>query len=152
MISELMAGLWMHREFLFYNVMIDILVGIFLATALYPFLGKKIKERYTYALFVFFPSVFGAVFPDVMFIFSSVLEKRSFDGLFYTLSHGGEVYTTFHFHLPIVLVIPCVFFVMMLVNRLVKGKFHAPKWALLLGCLLSLLAALMHVFLGTVGF
>ena len=152
MIFELMAGLWTHREFLFYNVMIDILAGIFLATALYPFLGKKLKENYNYALFVFFPSVFGAVFPDMMFILSSVLEKRSFEGLFYTLSHGGEVYTTFHFHLPIVLVIPSVFFVMMLVNKLVKKKFHAPKWALLLGSLLSLVATLMHVFLWTVGF
>src|SRR3989344_4989709 len=60
MIFELMAGLWTHREFLFYNVMIDILAGIFLATALYPFLGKKLKENYNYALFVFFPSFFSA--------------------------------------------------------------------------------------------
>lgn len=151
--SEIVSGLWIHKEFIFYNVVIDFLAGIFLATALYPFLGKKGKERYNYIILVFFPSVFGAVFPDLMFILSSLIEKRSLNDLFYTLSHGGEVYSAFHFHLPIILVIPCTFFVIMLVNRIVKKRFSGfPKWSLLLGCILALLAALMHVFLGTVGF
>lgn len=153
MIAEIFSGLWIHREFIFFNVCFDVLAGIFLATALYPFLSKKLKERYNYTLLVFFPSLFGAVFPDTMFILSSVIEKRSLNGIFYTLSHGGEVYTAFHFHLPIILVIPCVFFIVMLVNRIVKKKFALfPKWGLLLACMLSLIAALMHVFLGTVGF
>ncbi len=152
-LQEIFSGLWTYREFIFYNVIIDMLAGIFLATALYPFLGKKLKERYNYALLVFFPSLFGAVFPDLMFILSSVVEKRSFEGIFYTLSHGGEVYSAFHFHLPIILVIPCVFFIIMIVNRLVKKKFASfPTGALSLACMLSLLAAFMHVFLGTVGF
>ena len=153
MIREIIQGLKVHNEFIFFNTYIHFFVGVFIALAVYPFLSKKLKLRYNYIFLIFFPAVFGSIFPDLMFIVSTLVKQRSLYGLFDLLSTGGDVYTTFHFGFPLVLVVPCTFFIVMVVNRIFKKSFdNFPKWGLFWLCLLSLFSALFHIYLDGVGF
>jgi len=153
MIREIIEGLKVHNEFIFFNTYIHLFVGVFIALAVYPFLSNKLKNRYNYSLLIFFPAVFGSVFPDLMFIISTIIKERSIYGLFDILSHGGDVYTTFHFGFPLILVVPCTFFIVMVVNRVFKKSFdNFPKWGLIWLSVISLFCALFHIYLDMVGF
>lgn len=149
MIKEIIEGLKVHNDFAFFNTYIHLFVGVFIASALYPFLSKK-KE---YIPLVFFPAVFGSIFPDLIFIVSTLFKERSLTGLFYLLSNGGDAYSVFHFGFPLILVIPCTVFIVMIANKVMRRKFDDfPKWGLTWMCLVSFFSALFHVYLDCVGF
>ena|SRR3989344_5454154 len=154
MISEIFSGLVQHNRFIFFNTYIHAFAGVFIATALYTFLSKVFKERWHYFTVIFFPAVFGSVFPDLIFILSTYIEQRSLDGMFFLLTHGGDVHSTFHFHFPLVLVAPTTLFFVLVMNRIVKKSYfdHLPKWAFALICVLSLAAAFFHIYMDLVGF
>ena len=152
-VGQLVTGFIEHKEFIFFNTLIHIFVGIFIATALYPFLSKKFKERYTYFMVVFLPSVFGSFFPDLIFIVSVLANQRSITALFDALSQGGSVYEAFQYNLPFLLVIPSTVTLILVLNRIFRKKFDdLPKWSFLLICLLSLLGACVHLFMDSIGF
>ena len=153
MISEIITGLSAHKEFIFFNTFSHIIVGIVIATAIFPFLSEKLKNRYNYFIVVFFPAVFGSVFPDLMFIVSTLVKHRSLTGLFDALSHGGEVYSAFHFGFPLVLVVPTTVFILILINKVFKKIFDRfPKWCIALVTVISLFCAFFHIFMDGVGF
>lgn len=54
-IQEVIKGLIKHKEFIFFNDVIHIIAGISFATALFPFLSKKLKNKFEYFTVVFFP-------------------------------------------------------------------------------------------------
>jgi hypothetical protein len=152
-IQEVIKGLIKHKEFIFFNDVIHIIAGISFATALFPFLSKKLKNKFEYFTVVFFPAVFGSMFPDLMFICSTLFEHRSIDGLFLELSNGGHVYSSFHFSFPIILVIPTTVFLMLIFTKAVRGKFdELPGWSILWMSLVALFCALLHIFMDTIGF
>ena len=152
--NDLVAGLIQHNTFIFFNTYIHIFAGLLLAITIYPFLSKQLKERWNYFLVVFFPAVFGSLFPDLAFIVSSAIEQRSLDGMFEILTHGGAVHSAFHWHSTLVLVVPTTVFVVMLFNRWKDGQFfdHLPKYSFWIISALSLLAALFHIYMDLVGF
>ncbi len=152
--DQLVSILVTNNTFLFFNVYIHILAALLLSASVYPFLSPLLKERWNYFSVVFFPLLFASVFPDLMFIISTLVERRSLDGVFDILTHGGEVHSVFHFHLPIILVAPTTMMLVMLMNKKVKGSYfdHLPKWSFILICALSIFAALFHVYLDLVGF
>ncbi len=152
-ISEIIIGFWKHKEFIFFNSLIHIFVGVFVASSIFPFLNNKYRARYNYILSVFFPAIFGSVFPDMMFIISTLIKNRSLNGLFYLLSHGGEVYSSFHFAFPIILVVPCTVFFVMIFNKIFRKKFDEFGWGgLILMSLIALSCALFHIFMDLIGF
>jgi len=152
--NDILQGLVEHNTFIFFNTYIHIIVGIVLATALYPFLSKKGRERWTYFTIVFFPLIFGSIFPDLMFILSSLVESRSLNSLFFVLTSGGAVHSTFHFHFPLVLVAPVTLCLVMLMNKWITKKYfdHMPRWSFILVCGLAIGGAVMHVYMDTLGF
>ena len=152
-IGQLVTGFIEHKEFIFFNTLIHIFVGIFIATAIYPFLSKKFKESYNYFMAVFLPSVFGSFFPDFIFIVSVLAKQRSLTDLFDALSHGGTVYTAFQYNLPFLLVIPSTVTLILLLNRVFRKKFDdLPRWSFVLICLFSLIGACAHLFMDSIGF
>src|SRR3989338_2217775 len=112
--NDLVALLVEHNTFIFFNTYIHLLAGLLLSVSVYPFLSSLLKERWNYFSVVFFPALFGSVFPDLMFILSTLIERRSLDGIFEILTHGGDVHSAFHWHVTIVLVIPTTIFLVML--------------------------------------
>lgn len=152
--DQLVSILVTNNTFLFFNVYIHILAGLLIAASISPFLSKELKERWSYFSVVFFPALFGSVFPDLMFILSSLIEHHSLDGLFDILTHGGEVHSTFHWHITILLVIPTTIFLVMLMNKKKKGSYfdHLPKWSFWIISAVALGAALFHVYMDLVGF
>jgi hypothetical protein len=153
MIQEIITGFFAHKEFIFFNYLIHIFVGALVATAIFPFLNNKYRARYNYFLSVFFPAMFGSLFPDMMFIISTLIKNRSLVGLFYLLSHGGDVYSVFHFAFPVILVIPCVVFFVLILNKIFKKKFDEFGWkGLILMCMIALGSALLHILMDLVGF
>jgi hypothetical protein len=153
MISEIIAGLMNHGDFIFFNTISHLIAGIVIATAIFPFLSEKLKNRYNYFIVVFFPAVFSSVFPDLMFISSTIVKHRSLTGLFDALSHGGDVYSAFHFGLPLILVVPTVVFILILINKVFKKSFDRfPKWCIALVTLISLFCAGFHIIMDGVGF
>ena len=152
-LSEIITGLSTHNEFIFFNTYIHFIVGILIATAIYPFLSRKLKTPLNYAWFVFFPALFGSIFPDLMFIISTLVEHRSIYGLYEALSHGGEIYSAFHFGFPLILVVPSMFFIVFIVHRLFRKRMCFISWKILFMMMsLSLLSALLHIYLDGVGF
>ena len=153
MLRTLITGFIEHKEFIFFNFMIHFLVGVLLATAIYPFLKEEVKERYNYFMLIFFPAVFGSIFPDIIFLVSTLAEHRTLYGLFELLSSGGTVYSTFHSHVPLLLVIPTTVFLVLIINK-IFGKWldQLPSWNLLFISLISGFAAGLHLFLDSVGF
>jgi len=106
-----------------------------------------------YTVLVFFPALFGSIFPDLMFIISTIIEKRSLYGLFDTLSHGGDIYSAFHFGFPLILVVPSMFFIVFIVHRIFRKRMCFISWRILFMMIsLTLLSALFHIYLDGVGF
>ena len=152
-IQEIIQGFRNHNEFIFFNYLIHVFAGAFIATIIFPFLNNKSRAGYNYTIMVFFPAMFGSLFPDMMFIISTLIQNRSLVGLFYLLSHGGDVYSTFHFAFPVILVIPCVVFCVMVINKIFKRKFDEFGWkGLMLMSLVGLFSALLHILMDSVGF
>lgn len=152
-IKEIIGGFKNHKEFIFFNYLVHIFAGAFVATIIFPFLDNRHRAKYNYFMNVFFPAMFGSLFPDMMFITSTLIKNRSLEGLFYLLSHGGEVYSVFHFAFPIILVIPCTVFCVMVMNKIFKKKFDEFGWkGLILMSLIALLSALLHILMDSVGF
>ncbi len=152
-LKEIFIGLVQHREFIFFNTGVHVLFALLLASSIFPFLSNKLRARYNYFFVVFFPALFGSLFPDLMFIISTWVKERSLNGLFYLLSHGGDIYNSFHFAFPIILVVPTTVFLVFVFNKILRHKFDDfPKWSFLLICVISLFCALFHVFMDSVGF
>lgn len=152
-ISQVITGLNAHKEFIFFNTGIHFIVGVLIATSLYPFLSKKLKEPMNYAWFVFFPALFGSIFPDLIFIISTFVQHRTLNGLFESLSHGGEIYSAFHFGFPLLLVVPSMFFIVFIAHRLLRKRMCFINWKIFtFMILISLLSALFHIYLDGVGF
>ncbi|MBS3170569.1 hypothetical protein J4223_02215 [Candidatus Woesearchaeota archaeon] len=151
--SELIQGFLEHKEFIFFNHLVHVFAGAFIATVIFPFLNNRYRSRYNYVLTVFFPAMFGSLFPDMMFIISTLIKNRSLTGLFDALSGGGDVYSTFHFAFPVILVIPCVVFFVLIINKIFKRKFDEFGWkGLILMSLIGLFSALLHILMDSVGF
>ena len=89
-----------------------------------------------------------------MFILSTLIERRSLDGIFDILTSGGEVHSVFHWHVTIVLVIPTTIFLVMLMNKSLRKSYfdHLPKGSFWIISVISLAAALFHVYMDLVGF
>ena len=152
-IKEIIQGLIQHREFIFFNFGIHVFFAALLSISIFPFLSNKLKASYNYFWVVFFPAMFGSLFPDLMFIISTMIKQRSIDGSFFLLSHGGEIYNAFHFAFPIVLVIPCTVFIVLIMNKIFRHKFDDfPKWSFLLMCIISLFCAFAHILFDSIGF
>lgn len=151
--GALILGFQQHKVFIFWNFLSHFFAGVLIATAVFPFLPKTFQKRKHYFLTVFFPSVFGSLFPDLMFITSTVLKLRTLNGLFFALSGGGDIYSVFHFGFPIVLVVPTTVFFVFVMNRLILKKFDSlPKWSFALISALALFGAIFHIFMDSVGF
>lgn len=152
--NELVTILVTNNTFLFFNVYIHVLAGLLLAGSVYPFLSESLKKPWNYFSVVFFPALFGSVFPDLMFILTTLIEKHSLEGIFDILTHGGEVHSVFHWHVTIVLVIPTTIFVVMLMNKKVQKSYfdHLPRYSFWIISSLCLAAALFHVYMDLVGF
>ena len=152
--NDLVALLIEHNTFIFFNTYIHILAGLLLAISIYPFISPLLKEKWNYFCIVLFPAFFGSVFPDLMFILTTLIEKRSLNGLFEALTHGGDVHSAFHWHATISLVIPTTIFLVMLMNKRKKGFYidHLPKASFWIMSAISLFAALFHVYMDLVGF
>ncbi|MBI5872455.1 hypothetical protein HZB88_05250 [archaeon] len=155
MIAErIINGLLYHKQFIFNNLIVHILAGLFIPSIVYPFLSKEYKKIWNYFLLVFFPALFGSIFPDLIFALSTWIKERSLDNLFYLLTHGGDVYTSFHFGFPLILVVPTTLFFVLVLNRAFNRQYfdNLPKYKLLSIALISLISALMHIGLDLVGF
>ncbi len=159
---------WISANFKFIavNGLSHLFMGIFLSTALYPFL-KEFKERFNYFLFVFFPLVFGSLFPDLLFAISTLIRSGSLKSWGYLLKHGGEIHSVFHRDIALVLVIPSTVFLVIVLVYLVNFIRYLVSWGkkydkikldnlprkwLLICSGLSLLGAVVHLLMDVVGF
>lgn len=152
--NQIINGLLNHKQFIFNNFIIHIIAGLLIPTIIYPFLSKKYKEEWNYLTLIFFPALFGSIFPDLIFLLSTWIRNRSLYNLFYLLTHGGDVYNAFHFEFPLILVIPTTVFFVMIINRIFKGQYfdNLPKYKLLYIAIISLASAFIHIGLDLVGF
>ena len=148
-----------NLRFIVSNWVSHIVAGVFIATALYPFLNKECRKRFNYAFFVFIPAVFGSVFPDTLFIISTLIQHRQLAGLRYLLEHGGSIHAVFHKTVALALVIPTTVFVVLVLVYLVnwvcsllgKEEFSFPsKWILLVSAI-SIFSSFLHIVMDATG-
>src|SRR3989344_7233004 len=100
------------------------IVGLLIPTILYPFLNKKYQKRKNYVLLILIPSLFGSLFPDIMHVTSLLLKYRTFEIFkdIKILEEGGIIYSVFHLHFPIILIIPCTVFLIIVIIKLLNLK------------------------------
>ena len=130
------------------------IVGLLIATILYPFLNKEYQKRKNYVLLIAIPSLFGSEFPDIMHIIALLLKYRTFEIFkdIKVLEEGGIIYSVFHLHFPLILVVPCTVFLVIVIIKLLnlklKNKIKIDKlpnyWLFYVG-IISLLATLSHI-------
>ena len=166
--KRIMEWLSTNFKFIAVNGLSHLLMGLLLSTALFPFLNKDYQKRLNYFLLVFFPALFGSVFPDLLFALSTLIRSKGLSSWGYLLQHGGAVHSVFHRDIALALVIPTtVFLVLVLVYLInfIKYLFGGwkegydkikldllPRFWLLSVSLISFIGAVLHLLMDMVGF
>tara|TARA_Y100000310_G_C20684197_1_gene817951 strand:+ start:879 stop:1340 length:462 start_codon:yes stop_codon:yes gene_type:complete len=151
-LNQIIAGINTHNEFVFFNTGIHLIAGVLIATAIYPFLSRKLQKKYNYILLAFFPAVLGSIFPDLILTVSTLIQHRAIYGLFEALT-AGEMLSFYHFGLPLILIVPTVVLTILIINRIFKKTVKQfPAWSFRLVFITSILSILLHIYLDGVGF
>ena len=89
-LQRIMEWFTANFKFVAVNGLSHLFVGMLIGTMIFPFLNKNYQKRTHYFLLVFFPAVFGSIFPDLLFTISTLLKSGSLKGWGYLLQHGGN--------------------------------------------------------------
>jgi hypothetical protein len=151
-LNQIIAGINTHNEFVFLNTGIHLIAGVIIATAIYPFLSKRLKKRYNYILLAFFPAVLGSIFPDLILTISTLIQHWEINGLFEALT-ASEMLSFYHFGLPLILIVPTVVLTILIINKIFQKTIKQfPAWTFRLVFITSILSTLFHIYLDGVGF
>tara|TARA_Y100000310_G_C20358546_1_gene657839 strand:+ start:22 stop:534 length:513 start_codon:yes stop_codon:yes gene_type:complete len=162
---------WLGENFKFVavNGLSHLVAGFLIPTMIYPFLNKAYQKRINYFLLVFFPAVFGSIFPDLLFAISTFIKSQGLKSWSYLLKHGGEIHSVFHRDIALALVIPTTVFLIIVMVYLINfvkylfGKGWKQKYVKikldelpgkwLLWCsVISFFGAGLHILMDVVGF
>lgn len=148
-----------NLQFIFANWVSHLFAGTFIATAIYPLLGDEYRKRANYFLFVFIPAVFGSVFPDLLFVVSTLIRHPQLAGLRYLLEHGGSIHAVFHETIALALVVPAAVFAALVLFYSVNWAYRLlgkeglglpGKWIVLVSAI-AMFSALLHIMMDATG-